>query len=485
VAAGEYPIKLNATWQACQDSGVCLQPVTVSIEATLKVAAAGSAAVPINAEIFAAAPTVDIQLNKARSLRIPFFGLDFDIDPTNLLILLPLAALGGFLLNFTPCVLPLVPIKVLGLVQAGGTRSRTLLLGIATFSGVIVFWLGLGVAISTISGFTATNQLFQFPAFTLTVGLLIAVMAVGMLGAFAVRLPQWVYFVNPKQESVPGSVTFGVMIAVLSTPCTAPAMGAAAAWAATQSPVITLATFAAIGTGMALPYLLLATFPKLVDRMPRTGPASELIKQVMGLLMMAAAAYFLGTGLSGLLVSPPDPPSRLYWWAVAGLVILAGLWLARRTLAITRRPGKRVVFVMIALLMIVGGLYIGLDFTRHGPVRWTYYTPDRLAAARSEGKVVVLEFTAEWCLNCKLLEQAVLHTDAVADLLNSTDVAPIKIDLTGNNEAGNAKLLEVGRRTIPLLVIYGRDGSELLKSDAYTPSQVIEALQQARGERLE
>src|SRR5690606_18971771 len=108
-----------------------------------------------------------------------------------------------------------------------------------------------------------------------------------------------VYRFNPGHDSYVGAVGFGVMTAVLSTPCTAPFMGAAAAWSLTQDAVVTWSTFGAIGVGMAAPYLVLSAYPSLVKRMPRTGPASELIKQVMGLLMLAAGAYFIGTGVVG------------------------------------------------------------------------------------------------------------------------------------------------------------------------------------------
>ena len=122
-------------------------------------------------------------------------------------------------------------------------------------------------------------------------------------------------------------------------------MGAAAAWAATQYPATTLLTFASIGAGMAAPYMALSIFPALVERMPRTGPASELIKQVMGLLMLAAAAYFVGVGLSALVVTPPDPPGKEYWWAVMAFGAAAGFWLAYGTLRITAqcRPAVPVV----------------------------------------------------------------------------------------------------------------------------------------------
>jgi len=474
LAAGEHAIRLELRYQMC-DETTCLQPTTRTLELTLPVAAAGEAVEPAHAELFADMPEA------ASGLAMSFFGLDFEIDPTKLWALLPLAALGGLLLNLTPCVLPLIPIKIMGLSKAAGDRPRMLLLGSVMSIGVVSFWLGLGVVIATVSGFTAVNQLFQYPAFTLTVGAIIALMAVGMLGLFAARLPQWVYRINPSQETVHGSFGFGVMTAVLSTPCTAPFMGAAAAWAAMQNPALTLATFASIGVGMALPYQVLTTFPRLVERMPKAGPAGELIKQVMGLLMLAAAAYFVGAGLAGYLVTPPDPPSRAYWWAVGGFIALAGLWLAWRTVQLTPARSRRTVFGGLGVALVAIGLFLGLRLTDRGPIDWIYYTPDRFEAALDEGRVVVMDFTAEWCLNCHALEQSQLHQGRVVEVLNAAGVAPIKVDLTGNNPVGNRRLLDAGRRTIPLLVVYAPDGSEVFKSDAYTAGQVLQAVEQARA----
>ena len=138
-------------------------------------------------------------------------------------------------------------------------------------AGIIFFWLVLGGLMAFVSGFTATNQLFQYPAFTITVGLIIGLMAIGMCGLFTIRLPGKLYMVNPKHDTVHGSFLFGIMTAVLSTPCTAPFMGAAAAWATTEPPGITMLVFAAIGLGMGAPYLILAAFPRLTDRMPKAG----------------------------------------------------------------------------------------------------------------------------------------------------------------------------------------------------------------------
>ncbi len=413
------------------------------------------------------------------------FGITFSLNSNGtgaFLLLLLVAACGGFLLNLTPCVLPVIPIKIMGLSAHAGNRRRTFILGIWMMFGVMSLWVGLGIAIALVSGFTAINQMFQYPAFTIVLGVFIAVMAIGMTGLFSIRLPSAVYKVNPKQDSIFGSFLFGVMTAVLSTPCTAPFMGAAAAWAATQSAVVTLTVFGAIGFGMAVPYLILAAFPQLVEKMPRAGAASEVIKQVMGLLMLAAAAYFIGVGLSGVLQQEGAPPSRMYLWVVAACVAIAGLWLSWRTLFVAKSNGTKISFVLLGLLISFFAVMAGNRLTESGPIDWEYYTPELLQEKLDEGDVVVIEFTAEWCLNCKLLESTVLHSPRVVDAFEAEDVTPIKVDLTGNNVSGNALLHEVGGLRIPLLIIMGPDGEEDFRGDFYTVEQVLDAIKQSRGE---
>jgi thiol:disulfide interchange protein DsbD len=461
--------------------------------ATATSPASGAATEPADASN-APGPAKRIATGPDELVKFAFFGLDFKVDPTGAVgiwAMILLAVVGGLLLNFTPCVLPVIPIKMMSLSRAAGDRGRCLWLGLVMSLGVVLFWLGLGIAISATAalltskgesgGITSANQLFQKPAFTIAVGVVVSIMAVGMCGLFTVRLPQFVYNFTPKHDSIPGSLGMGVMTAVLSTPCTAPFMGAAAAWAVGVGPTLTLTVFAAIGVGMALPYMLLSAFPEAVGRMPRTGPASELIKQVMGLLMLAAGAYFVGTGLSGALVDPPEPPTREYWWGVAAFVVAAGLWLGWRTLRITPRWGPRTVWCTIGLVLALGAVNVARSATAAGPTMWVYYTPELFKKAQEKGKIVVMDFTAEWCLNCKVLEKNVLETKRVSALFESGKVVPMKVDLTGNNTEGNDMLHSVDSVTIPLLVVFDKDGRIVFKSDAYMADQVIDAVKKAGG----
>jgi thiol:disulfide interchange protein DsbD len=479
----EIQVSVTVAYQAC-DAQVCLFPRKIGVPVALPIASDGADLKGINRDLFASySPTEPAPLQE--TVGFSLFGLNFAVSTIGgwgLALLLVIAAVGGMLLNLTPCVLPLIPIKIMSLSSACQDRRRCFALGLFMFLGVTFFWIALGATMSLASGFAATNQLFQYPAFTILIGGVIAVMAFGMYGFFSVRLPNFIYRLNPEQNTLSGSFGLGVLTATLSTPCTAPFMGAAAAWATSQHPLTTATVFAAIGTGMALPYVILSALPNLVGKIPRSGPASELVKQVMGIFLLAAAAYFVGSGVSALRVTPPAPPGQGYWWVVMGFAASAGFWLAYRTVRIASGRSARIVFVFIGIIVATGSVFGGLRLTDRGPIDWVYYTPQRLQEAGERNQIVVLVFTAEWCLNCKALEQSVLFSDPIVRLFASEDIVPIKVDITGRNEPGRNKLQEVGHLTIPLMIIYSPSGEELFRSDFYTAEQIVHAVNRAREE---
>jgi thiol:disulfide interchange protein DsbD len=480
IGTGNQKFKLVFEYQACSDT-YCLFPAKINFEASLTVVESGTGVSQINRELFAGfaeGPAVA----DSKQVSFDMFGLAFAIDVSSglgMILLLLTAAMGGLLLNFTPCVLPLIPIKIISLSHVARNRKQCFMLGLAMFAGILAFWLVIGLLIALVSDFSATNQLFQYPAFTILVGIFIGTMATGMFGFFNVRLPNFIYMINPEQDTLKGSFGLGILAAILSTPCTAPFMGAAAAWAATQPPVSTLATFAAIGIGMALPYLVLSAKPAWVEKMPKSGPASNLIKQIMGLFMLAAALYFIGVGVAALLVVPPNPTTKIYWWPVMLFCVAAGGWLAYRTYQITAKAVLRLFYSILGVLIIAVSVWGAVQLTDRGPIDWVYYTPERFAEASGQKKVIVMVFTAEWCLNCKALEQGVFKDKRIADLFLNAGVVPMKVDITGNNPAGKAKLKEVGKLTIPLLVVISPTGQQVFKSDFYTADQVYESINKA------
>jgi len=481
-AGDRVTLGLQLTYQACGEN-FCLMPERKPLTVSLPMAPAGQPVAETSRALFA-----DFKQRKgesaAPSVTFDQFGWRFRIDAagrTGWLLVLLAASLGGLLLNVTPCVLPMVPIKIISLAHAAEQRSRCAVLGVATFSGVLAFWGILGLLVAFVSEFSTANQLFQYPAFTIGVGMIIAVMGLGMFVPRGIGLPQVLYRLNPRQETVAGSFGIGVMTAVLATPCTAPFMGAAAAFAASQSPQATLITFLAIGAGMGMPYLVLSIFPAMVRRVPKTGPASELVKQVMGIFMLAAAAYFIGVGAAVLSAHPPQPPGRWYWWPVMGFAAAAGAWLALRALQTMASKNARGLLAVAGTLMVALSVWGGLRLTAAGPIEWMPYTPESLQVAAEARQAAVVVFTAEWCLNCKALEQNVFANPQIVALLRRPEVVPVKVDLTGHNPAGRAKLIALGRITIPLAVVIAANGEIVFKSDFYTADQLAAAI----GEALE
>jgi len=526
---GESTLQARVRLQAC-DETTCLPPTTLTVDVPVEIVELGEATTTapggdmfdeFDARAFATleagaapdadAPTGDTTSDDADAGAGPatgaaqrtFFGVPMPSSegPMGILILALFSALGGFILNLTPCVLPVIPIKVMTISQHAGSPGRSLYLGLWMAAGVIAFWVGIGLPVAFLSSVTDPSRIFGVWWVTLGIGLLIGLMGVGLMGLFTINLPQKAYMVNPKADNAGGSFLFGVMTAVLGLPCFGFVAGALLAGAATMPPGLILTIFGSLGVGMAAPYLVLSAKPSLVERIPRTGPASELVKQVMGLLLIAAAAYFVGAGLIALVSQQPWLARQLHWWTVALFATLAGLWLLVRTIQITKRPVPRVVFSAVGLVVAAAAILYAGDSTSKARQNyldrqaafaaaggqegrlvtgvWLDYSEPLLQRARDEGYTVVLDFTAEWCLNCKALKAAVLNRDPVKSALRGERVISMTVDLTNSQAPGWDKLHALGQTGIPLLVVYGPGLEEPWMANNYTSDQVLGALARA------
>ncbi|MGB0767480.1 MAG: cytochrome c biogenesis protein CcdA [Phycisphaeraceae bacterium] len=493
---GTYPLEAAFEYQACRE--ICLFPTTVALSVELQVVSRDAAVsgedmtgdalfAGFDPSVWAGLQAGEGVYRDSEGILLDLYILEINLEDMGTLGLLGLlvgvSLLGGFLLNFTPCVLPVIPIKIMGLSQSAGSRGKMLLLGFVMFLGVLSFWGVFGFLFAFLKQFSTVSELFQQWWFTIGVGVIVAAMAVGMCGLFAVRLPNWVYAINPKHDSLHGSFGFGIMTAVLATPCTAPFMGTALAGSTQlEKDWLVLAVFIAIGVGMGFPYLVLAAFPKLVEKVPRTGPGSELLKQVMGLLMLGAAAFFIGTGINVVLSDGTSAPSKFFWWIVGAFVVGAGGWLVVEINRLSPTAAKRIIFSGLGLALVLSGAAGSYALTRKPPIDWVYYTPQALEAALEDDQVVVLDFTADWCNNCHFLEATVLNPKPVSGLLNGDGVVAMKVDITSpSNVAGNALLKEMGGKQIPLLVVLSPDGEPVFKRDWFKASDVVEAVKLARG----
>jgi thiol:disulfide interchange protein DsbD len=159
------------------------------------------------------------------------------------------------------------------------------------------------------------------------------------------------------------------------------------------------------------------------------------------------------------------------------LCAVAGVWLAFRGARVATGKKTRTAMATIGVAIIGLSAWGSLHLTDKGPIDWVAYSEQRLQEAISDNRVAVLVFTAEWCLNCKAIETRVFSAPAVVELLQRPTVVPIRVDITGSNPAGKAKLRDLGHLTIPLAVVLAPpDGRVVFKSDFYTPAQLVTAV---------
>ena len=504
--ATELTIRGEVTYQACdEETGMCLRPTSAEWAVTLPVAEAGEEAQPANTEIFQEAEAYPVDdepdtepLDTATTLqRIQIWFASWGVVGY-----VVLALLGGFILNLTPCVLPIVSIKVLSFVQqAGEHRLRILTLGLAFAAGIVVSFIALGLLIVGLG--QQWGGLFQTPQVVIGLVAVVTAFALSLFGVFSVNPPRAVGELGQKvrTEGHHNAFATGLLATVLGTACTAPFLSAVVAIAAQQPPSVGLFIFAMAGTGMALPYVLLAANPAWLKVVPRPGPWMTTFEHLMGFLLLAITIMLLDSleyqiGGRGLL-----------WTLVFLLFVAAAAWLYGRVGYDAPRARKLRTYVIVALLLVVGWLFsfrwmqtipqlmeaqhqqrVGVvpsdprDLTwEAGRVPWVPYTREQAEQLVQEGYTVFINYTARWCTNCKVNESAVIDTEPVRAVMAELGVVPMKADYTSFDQAISEDLERFGRAGVPMYLIYPANqwDDPLLLDEMLTRDGFIRSLRRA------
>lgn len=458
--------------QLCNDS-TCYPPTNTPFSATVTVAAPASKPTPADPALFAdfdwtrfgqAMPAVaPAPTTKTRTAapQIELFG-GVAITLSAWYVTFPLALVVGVIFNVMPCVLPVLPLKAFSFYEAAKhSRARSLFHGAVFSLGMVLLFALLGVLISAFS--VTWGQQFQYAWFVYPVALLLIAFATSMWGLFTVNLPAFVYNVDPRSDTIPGNLVFGAFTAILATPCVAPMFPALTLWAAAQPAVIGTLLFVTVGVGMALPYLVLSGFPELARRLPRTGPASEIVKQVMGFFVLATAVWLLGQRLM-------HGNTGLY--LVAATAAAAGLFAIVRAAQLIGTRRAVVVATFFAVLFTAGGFSVAVAANRK-TVDWQPYTDTALADLRKQ-HITLVKFTANWCSNCQVVEQTVFTDKSVKALLRDRDVSLLKVDLTFSGAPGSDLLRTLSPAGgIPLTAVYFPNRPDpVLLTSIYTPADL-------------
>jgi thiol:disulfide interchange protein DsbD len=391
------------------------------------------------------------------------------------------AFLGGLLLNLMPCVLPVIALKILGFTQqAGQEPKRVFRLGLSFCAGVFAFFLGLAAAVIGLKAAgSGLNWGFQFQNPWILSGLISAVFVFGLnlIGVFEITLSG---DANAALSSLAGkqghggAFLHGAFTTLLGTSCTAPYLGVTLGFAMSQPAPVVIAIFLVIAAGMSLPYLLLTSNPTLLRFLPKPGVWMERLKQVMGFVMLTVAVWLLGVlgNARGL-----DAISG----ACAFLLVLGFCcWL----LGIARNRG--LVFLISLLLATGGFMWLLYPALRSEPAKgrventegWEPFSPERLRTEQEAGRAVFVDFTADWCVNCKVNERVALSKPEVLAAFEKRGVVKLKADWTSNDPVVTAELRKFGRASVPFYLLYppGATQPQILPS-LLTPGIVLDALE--------
>ena len=409
---------------------------------------------------------------------------------------LPLAVLfaflGGLILNLMPCVFPILSMKAAALTAHGGEHSDSRGQGLAFLAGVVATFLALAAALIVAKAAGAAvgwGFQLQSPPVVAALCLVMLLTALNLSGLFEVGSSLQGAAGSSSlaaRSGLVGAFFTGVLAVVVAAPCTAPFMAGAIGFALTQGTAAALLIFLFLGLGLAAPFTALAFSPSLTRRLPRPGPWMERLKQALAFPLYGTAAW-----LAWVFALQAGTNALAFLFAAAVAVAFAG-WLYGLAQRASLAGGKPRLSVALALISVAaaGALIFAaakLPSPTAAPVAQEAselpsepFLPERLAALRAEGRPVLINFTAAWCITCQVNDRAALSRPAVADLIKSTNAVYMVGDWTNRDGVIAKALAEQGRAGVPLYLVYGIGGrAPVILPQLLTEGAVIEALEAA------
>ena len=469
--AGTVEVQVELTYQACDDLQ-CLPPTTAEATVSLEIGATGEAT---GHPAFASAQAAPAG---AAAGALGLFAA------------LIAALLGGLILNGMPCVLPIVSLKLFGLAQAAGRSRREITAGaLMTTLGILVsFWVLAAATLLARSAGEAVGWGIQFqnPLFVTFLALVLTLFSLNVWGLFEIQLPQAISnrLGGGQSEGYSGHFFSGVFATLMATPCSAPFLGTAVGFALGQPATTIVATFTAVGVGLAAPYLLLAAVPNATRLLPKPGEWMATLRGIMGFLIAGTTVWLL------YVLAAQMDSARLAFLEVGLLVLALFVWLQGRTRGAAPRILGQVGAVAAALFVLVlaggasahsgGGSGPGMERV----LNWVPFDPVQAVTLAEEGRLVFVDVTADWCATCKVNERLVLETEETAALFARYDVVAMQADWTNRNDGIARYLASFGRYGIPFYALYRPNQEPHVFSELLRRGRLEEAIRSSAGDAV-
>lgn len=420
-------------------------------------------------------------------------------DVDSLWKILLFAFIGGLILNVMPCVLPVLSIKILGFVRQAGDDPRRILRQGLVFAGGVFFSFAVLAAL-VVGVKSAGSQIgwgfqLQEPRFVIFLSAVIFAFGLSLFGVFEVALPGSAtggLDSLQRKEGAAGAFFNGMLATLLATPCTAPFLAPALGFAFAQPAAIVFLIFGAVASGLSAPYVLLSARPGWLRFVPKAGPWMDTFKQSMGFLLMGTTVWLLWvlgqqTGSDGVT------------WTLCFLLALSlGCWLLGKGLDFQATPTRRWGGIgAAAVIVITAYLYFPESYlstlssvtsaspttspTTEGGIPWQPFSVETVEKLAAKNQTIFADFTADWCLTCKVNEKTVLATEEVIAAFRAHNVAALRADYTRRQPELTRILQLFGRAGVPMYVIFpaGRPGEPIVLPTLLTPALVKEKLAEA------
>jgi len=399
-----------------------------------------------------------------RHLKITLSKTPPKIDPENLsfTLIIAFALLGGLILNLMPCVLPVISLKILSVVSHDRSSRQTIRLSfIASALGIIFSFLIIGfclISIKLLGSAVGWGIQFQHPWFIVGLSIIVVFFAYNLWGMYELGLPSWLGdFLNnaPIYKKTNHSFGYnfitGSFATILATPCSAPFLGTAVGFALAGNIFEIITVFLALGIGMALPYLIITIFPGFANKLPKPGIWMVTIKRILGVTLVATAAWLLSIlaiqiSLKVVLI-------------ISALLILIGLSFMIRIL---KKGYYRLPTTLIIIVSIIGAFWVPYNMAPTNPhekkqnkVHWQDFTPETIPELVRKGKIIFVDITAEWCITCKVNKITVLRRKEFRDLIISNKIITMQGDWTKPDKKILNYLKKFNRFGIPFNAVYG------------------------------
>jgi len=393
---------------------------------------------------------------------------------SELVLTIIFAFIGGLILNAMPCVFPILSIKILNFVeQSEGSKEKMIQHGLSFSAGVLVTFLSIaGLLLLLKSGGESIGWGYQLQSPLMVTILIYLFVAIGItfmsnlvLGGQLAQLGN----INQGYGDITSSFLTGVLAVIVASPCTAPFMGSAVGIALLQPGFITIAIFVSLGLGFAAPYLLLSFYPSLLKVLPKPGAWMETLKQFMAFPMWGSALWLTWV-LSGQVQT-----DSVLMVLLGALFIALGLWILEKN----QSSDGFAKWMSLSSVTILLGAALWLAPTDYENTEQdtssdlNSYSPELLDSLLAENKPVFLNFTADWCITCKVNEAIVLNQVSIKNALESKGIVYLKADWTRKDETIANKLAEYGRTGVPLYLLYSSEGIPVILPELLTEDMLL------------